>query len=188
MHDRVISERGERLAMTFAAYRQERQVNTYMDSTFSESYDRHVTTVYRVCYSILGNATDAEDAVQSVFVKLLENDRRFTDSEHEKAWLITTARNHCLDMHRNWWRKSVIKQAPSFFTSLKTTSHSNGEMDDYLRKLPAKYRLLLYLYYYEGYKISEIANMLKLNDNTVKTQMRSARKRLKMEVGDDFHE
>jgi len=60
------------------------------------------------------------------------------------------------------------------------------EMMDGISRLPPNHRLLLYLYYYEGYKLLEIAKMLKMNINTVKTRMRDARKRLKLELGDDF--
>lgn len=67
-------------------------------------YHRHVGTVYGVCFALMGNRSDAEDAVQAVFVKLMKDRTPFSDSEHEKAWLITTARNHCRDMHRQWWR------------------------------------------------------------------------------------
>ena len=65
-------------------------------------YHRHVDTVYGVCYSLMGNRSDAEDAVQAVFLKVMKDRTPFSDFEHEKAWLITTARNHCKDMHRQW--------------------------------------------------------------------------------------
>jgi len=52
--------------------------------------------------------------------------------------------------------------------------------------LDLKYRTLLYLYYYEEYKIHEISAMLGLNENTVKTRLRAARKKLKLEMGEDF--
>ncbi|MFR4804075.1 MAG: RNA polymerase sigma factor [Eggerthellaceae bacterium] len=55
-------------------------------------FNRHAATVYRLCYSFLGSAADAEDATQSVFMKLIARPRRFNDAEHEKAWLIVCAR------------------------------------------------------------------------------------------------
>ena len=64
-------------------------------------YRRHVQTVYRVCYSYLGSAADAEDAVQATFMKLVEHPRSFESEEHEKAWLIVAAKNHCLDVLRS---------------------------------------------------------------------------------------
>lgn len=154
-------------------------------SAILDVYDRHVDTVYRVCYSMMGNKQDAEDAAQTVFVKLMENDRPFTSIEHEKAWLILTARNHCRDLHRKWWKKKVVELDPSMLELPGAVTMEGRELEDNLRKLPSTLRLLLYLYYYEGYKVAEIAEMLKLNPNTVKSQMRGARKRLKLQMGDD---
>ena len=60
-------------------------------------YQRHVETVYRVCYLYMKNPQDTEDMVQSTFLKLLQYPGEFSDSEHEKAWLIVTASNLCKD-------------------------------------------------------------------------------------------
>ncbi|GGD81633.1 RNA polymerase sigma factor [Paenibacillus nasutitermitis] len=159
-----------------------------MDSAITAVYDRHINVVYRVCFSLMGNRQDAEDAVQSVFVKLMESGKLFVDTEHEKAWLIVTARNHCRDLLRKWWRKKVVDLDACSLEHADADTVLSRDMEDHLRKLPPTYRLVLYLYYYEGYKVAEIANILKLNINTVKTQMRNARKRLKLELGDDVHE
>ncbi|MFF2885855.1 RNA polymerase sigma factor [Paenibacillus sp. NPDC057967] len=159
-----------------------------VESSILDVYDRHIDTVFRVCYSLMGNKQDAEDAAQSVFVKLMENGRLFANSDHEKAWLIVTARNHCRDMHRKWWKKKVVDIDPSTMELAGLATVETRELEDNLRKLPSTLRLLLYLYYYEGYKVAEIAVMLKLNPNTVKSQMRSGRKRLKLQMGDDRYE
>ncbi|MDF2921538.1 MAG: sigma-70 family polymerase sigma factor [Paenibacillaceae bacterium] len=135
----------------------------------------------------MGSKQDAEDATQSVFMKLMASHKSFADNGHEKAWLITTARNHCRDMHRKWWRRKVVDldsyavmgdQGEAF-------RHIDSDLAGKLRKLPAMHRLILYLHYYEGYKVAEIASMLKLNLNTVKMKMRSARKQLKLEMEED---
>jgi RNA polymerase sigma-70 factor (ECF subfamily) len=151
-------------------------------------YERHVDTVYRVSFALMGNKQDAEDVTQSVFIKLLECGKTFADREHEKAWLITAARNQCRDMHRKWWRRKVIRldQFPNHGENAGAARLA--DLEDKLRKLPPSSRLLLYLYYYEGYKLAEIGTMLNLNLNTVKTRIRTARKRLKLEMGDDVRE
>lgn len=59
-------------------------------------FRRHAKMVYRLCYSFLGNAADAEDATQSVFMKLVNRPRHFNDEEHEKAWLIVCAQEAVL--------------------------------------------------------------------------------------------
>ena len=61
-------------------------------------FRRHAKTVYRLCFSFLGDAADAEDATQCVFMKLIDRPRTFNDAEREKAWLIVCAQNHCRDV------------------------------------------------------------------------------------------
>lgn len=151
-------------------------------------YERHIDTVYRICFSMTGNQQDAEDIAQSVFISLLESHQHFMDNEHEKAWLIVTAKNRCIDLHRKWWRKKVVQFDLTEMEWFGAETFDHSELEDNLRKLPSIHRLLLYLHYYEGYKLAEIAKMLNINVNTVKTKMRSAKKRLRFELGDDFHE
>ena len=63
------------------------------DEEFVEIYNRHVDTVYRVCFSFMKDAADTEDMVQEAFLKLISCKKKFTSKELEKAWLIVTASN-----------------------------------------------------------------------------------------------
>ena len=67
-------------------------------------YERHVDMVYHLCLMLMKNVPDAEDAVQTVFRKVMEYDKPFHDPEHERAWLIVTARNECRNQLKHWWR------------------------------------------------------------------------------------
>ncbi len=69
-------------------------------------YDRHVDTVYRVCYSYMKNRPETEDMVQETFLRLISSGKAFENERHEKAWLIVTASNVCKDNLKKWWRKS----------------------------------------------------------------------------------
>lgn len=147
----------------------------------SDIYRRHVNTVYRVCFVYLKNSSDAEDAVQSTFIKLIEHKKSFQNSEHEKAWLIVTASNHCKDMLRHWWRKTApideTAAAPAAF-----------EIDETLQKvlgLPEKIKAAVYLYYYEGYSTVEIARMLKKSQSTVRGYLHTGREQLRLTLGGD---
>lgn len=164
------------------------QSSECLESHIIEVYERHIDTVYRICFSLMGNKQDAEDATQSVFIQLMESNKSFGDTEHEKAWLIVIARNKCLDLHRKWWRKKVVHYDSNSMDRIGTGNLLHSDLEENLRKLPFTYRLILYLYYYEGYKLAEIAVMLKMNINTLKTKMRNAKKRLKVEMGGDFSE
>ena len=58
-------------------------------------YERHVNTVYRVCFMFMKNRPDTEDMVQNTFIRLMKDKTVFESEEHEKAWLIRTATNLC---------------------------------------------------------------------------------------------
>ena len=74
------------------------------EAAFAQFYARHVDTVYRVCYIRMKNQMDAEDAVQEVFLKAMQQPQLWTDDAHAKAWLIVTASNLCKNALRHWSR------------------------------------------------------------------------------------
>ncbi len=75
------------------------------DEEITKIYERQADTVYRVCFSFMKNASDAEDMTQETFLKLISCKRQFESEEHEKAWLIVTASNTCKDELRRWKRR-----------------------------------------------------------------------------------
>lgn len=154
------------------------------DRELTDLYERHIDTVYRICYTLLRSAPDAEDAAQSVFVKLMETDLSFENPAHERAWLITTAKNHCLDLLKHWWRRKRVD-----LEALPEPAGPDRDEDDGLWEqvlsLPPKYKLPLYLFYYEGYASAEIAQLLGENDNTIRTRLRTGRKKLKSKLEGD---
>ena len=72
-----------------------------------QMYNRHVDTVYRVCFMFMKNGPDTEDMVQNTFIRLMKDKTVFQSTEHEKAWLIRTATNLCKDHLKHWWTKTV---------------------------------------------------------------------------------
>lgn len=140
-----------------------------------EVFNRQFERVYRVAMIYTKNAADAEDAAQSVFLKLIEKKIEFSDENHEKAWFITATRNHCKDMLRSFWRKEVdlgeIPEQPD--ESFDNTALS------VMMNLPPKYREVLYMYYYEGYSVREISGILHRKESTVQTQLAAGREKLK---------
>ncbi len=153
------------------------------DKGLAELYQRHVDLVYRLCYIYLKNPVDAEDAVQSVFVKLIKSQMVFNSHEHEKAWLTVTARNHCKDILKSWWktRRVALDALPE--VSSWNGAKPSGEVLAKLLSLPEKYKTVLYLYYFEGYAVKEIAEMLGHKESTIQTQLSRARNRLKVDLG-----
>jgi RNA polymerase sigma-70 factor (ECF subfamily) len=152
---------------------------------FVGCYQRHVNTVYRVCYTFLRNAADAEDAVQSVFVKLLAKPQDFASEEHEKAWLISVASNHCKDILKSGWSKR---------TDLKNVDEpaapdeASDETLAVVMSLPQPQRTCVYLYYYEGYNAAEIAGLIGRAHSTVRSYLSEARASLRKQLGGGFDE
>lgn len=154
------------------------------DREWEKLYRRHVDTVYRLCYMYLRNAADAEDAVQSVFLKLLGRGISFSDREHAKAWLIVATRNHCKDILKSWWRTRRVRLDALPDPIERANRETATDVLDKLLALPEKYKTVLYLYYYEDYAVKEIAAMLERKESTVQTQLATGRKRLKYDLGE----
>lgn len=151
-----------------------------------EIYERHVGTVYRICFSYMKNKTDTEDAVQNTFVKLINNNKKFQNEEHERAWLIVTATNLCKDYFRHWWQKREPIEAYE-----NIIDHSSIEVDETLEaviSLPDKYKTVIYLYYYEGYSSAEIAGLLHRPKSTIRNYLHEGREILKRKLGGEFDE
>ncbi|MCU6712113.1 sigma-70 family RNA polymerase sigma factor [Paenibacillus sp. J5C_2022] len=153
----------------------------------TQIYQRHADTVYKVCFMMLRNVVDAEEATQTVFLKLMQSDKAFRDSEHEKAWLIVTARNHCKNMLKNWWRRLRVAWEESDQKQLADEIKHDEVIDEVL-SLPEKYRLPIYLFYYEGYSTKEIADLLSTKEATIRTRLHTGRKLLKLQIGGERHE
>ena len=143
-------------------------------------------TVYRLCYSFLGSASDAEDATQSVFMKLVDRPRTFEGEEQEKAWLIVTASNHCRDVLKSAARTRVVTLDSEDVREPSVEDHVDDTLSVVL-KLPEKYRDVVYLHYYEGYKTDEIARMLEVPPSTVRNRLRDARGLLREALGGGEH-
>ena len=157
-----------------------------MDDTLDieQIFRRHVQTVYRVCYSFMGSAADAEDATQATFMRPIDHPRSFESVEHEKAWLIVCASNLCKDILKSAGRSRVTEMPEREPADPRQADPLDTTLDAVLR-LPDKYKDVVYLHYYEGYKTAEIAEMLGENPSTVRNRLRDARTLLRQALGGD---
>ena len=140
-------------------------------------YRRHVAMVYQICLVLLKNVPDAEDASQNVFRKVMEYQKPFQSPDHERAWLITAARNECKNQLKHWWRTRRADE--SVLNTLTWEQPEDGELWEYILSLPEKERMVIYLYYYQGYSTLEMAEILEKNPSTVRTWLVQARWKLK---------
>lgn len=146
---------------------------------FREFYDRQVKRVYRLAMVLMGNISDAEDVTQTVFLKAWEKKPDFRDADHEIAWILTTTRNQCKDIHKSFYRRkrADLENAPEPQVTLETQMDS--EIWEALQSLTEKYRMVLYLYYYEGYSVRELSVILRRRESTLQTQLATGRKQMK---------
>ena len=127
----------------------------------------------RAAYAVLHSTSDAQDAVQDAFLILLKKQPTFRDASHEKAWLLRVTINIA---------KNEAKRKRRFADELpqETAAPESGEdVLSFVLQLPEPYRIVIHLYYYEGYSIQEIARLLHLPAATVGTRLARGRKQLK---------
>ncbi|MBQ7801138.1 MAG: RNA polymerase sigma factor [Oscillospiraceae bacterium] len=150
----------------------------------TEVYDRHVDTVYRICFSFMKNTADTEDMVQETFLRLLSAGKKFQSVEHEKAWLIVTASNLCKDALKKWWRMN--ESIEDYAGELQAPPFRIDSTLDAILELPEDQKTVVYMYYYEGYSTKEIASAMRCPPATVRSRLSRARQQLKSKLGGDF--
>lgn len=145
------------------------------EKDIEETVDTYADSIYRLCFLMLKNKPDAEDAVQDVIIRYIESKKQFESEEHKKAWLLTVANNRCRDMlrlrirHRN-------EELPEL--AAYTQSEEDTGILSALMSLPEKYRAVLILYYVEQYKVREIAGMLGKGESAIKMRLKKGRELL----------
>lgn len=150
-------------------------------TNFEELYEKYANDVLRVSYFYLGDRQRAEDVCQDVFVRLMTNAPDLQEGR-EKAWLLKVALNRCRDFWRGGWIKRVVLGSPTFEMIPAPDEHEKREDEEAMmaaiHELPASFREAIMLYYYQGYGISEISEMLELPEGTISSRLSRGRKKL----------
>lgn len=137
-----------------------------------ELFRRYRDDVYRLAVSYTRSKQEAEDVCQTVFMKLLES--KVTPGK-ERAWLMQVTVNQCRSLLRSsWWKHTV----PLDETIPAPDTESSG-IRQAVMALKPKYRVVLYLHYYEQYTTAEIAKMLHITPSAVTTRLDRARQQLR---------
>ena len=130
----------------------------------------------------LKNHADTEDIFQTVFLKYALYPGAFESDAHEKAWIIRVTVNACRDLLKSFFRSRTVSLDD---VGEIACTDEHREVLEAVLALPAKYRDVVYLFYYEQYTASEIAALLRRNENTVYTQLKRAKALLRESLGDD---
>lgn len=155
---------------TLKRLRSEEEV-VYVIETYSN-------TIFKVALTHTQNRATAEDIVQSTFMKFMECEIDFESEEHIKAWLLKVSINESKMFHRLFWNRMRIPLEDVYSFELEEQHDVFYEV----MKLPSKFRLVIHLYYYEGYSIKDISGILYQKENTIASWLHRARKRLKEDL------
>ena len=136
--------------------------------------------ILRISYNYLQHTFDAEDICQTVLLKFISCDLSFDTNEHEKAWLIRTTINACHDLRKNAYsRKTVGLDA---VTGKESPKAPDSDLLEEIKKLPVNYRMSIYLYYYEGYSVKEIAKIMDKSKFAVSQYLSRGRRELRKKL------
>ena len=156
-----------------------------MNPEFDDIYEKYKNNIYHLALSYTKNQYDAEDIVQNVFIKLHKNLAKLLNEAHIKNWLIKVTINDCKTYILSSWCKKVRLFQDQEEENI-TFTYQNDELLSTIFELPKKDRLIIHLYYYEGYSIQEIGKLLKIKKNAVKQRVRRAREKLKHILKEDM--
>lgn len=150
----------------------------------AEIYDKYKNTVYRTAFAYCRNTADAEDITQEVFIKHFQRDKEFSDEQAEKAWLIRVTANRCKDLFKSFRYKNCT--VPLDEVNLIYETPEESVVYHAVMELPAKYRLVIHLYYYEEYSVNEIGGIIGKSETAVQTQLYRARNLLRKALGKEL--
>lgn len=146
-----------------------------------ELVTKHENTLFRASLAILGDAQEAEDAVQDTFLRYLEKRPELRDSDHEKAWLLKVAANRCKSVLRMRKRHPAVELLDVY----PAPDTDCRELMEAILALPANQRAAVHLHYYEGYTSEEIGAILGQRPGTVRSHLSRARDSLRRYLSDD---
>jgi len=152
--------------------------------TFEYIVQTHSPTLLRTAFLYLKSTAEAEDVVQEVFIKYWQKNPHFRNEAARKAWLYKATVNLCKDHLKSFWRtkRVELKEDISYLPS------EEHELLQSLMQLDEKYRIPLHLYYYEGYSIKEISEILRMRSSTVGSRLHRGKEQLRIMLGGTFDE
>lgn len=145
-----------------------------------ELVTQYENTLFRAALAILGDAQEAEDAVQDTFLRYLEKRPELKDETHEKAWLLRVTANSCKSVLRSRKRHPAVELLDVY----PAPDQDSRELVEAVLELPANQRAAIHLFYYEGYSTKEIAHILGQRPGTVRSHLSRAREALRRHLED----
>jgi len=185
VHERIVGELRSRASASITdAELLNRFVDLGDESAFATVVERHAPIVFGLCRRRLGNAADAEDAFQAVFLALARNVRTIRKRASLGAWLYGAAHRVCLTIHREQSRARRDKRASANAQSHDPLAELSARefmsvIDHELTRLPELLRLPVEMCLVDGLTIEEVASRLNWSSVCVKGRLQRGRERLR---------
>lgn len=154
-----------------------------LENLFAEETIRQQENYYRLAYSYAKNPEDALDIVQESIYKALSSLDSLEDPRVMKTWFYRILVNTSLDFLRKQ-KKVCVMDEELLESHIPDEEHPYPDIDlrNALTELPPMYRSIIILRYFEDLKIEEVATILNVNTNTIKTRLYTALKKLRLEM------
>lgn len=152
----------------------------------SDLLDKYGDMVLRIAYTYLKNRADAEDIVQDVFLRIIDKKPSFNDENHEKSWLIRVTINMCKNKVNMFWNKNKCSIDDVQEFAVNDKYNTDTSVFQAVIALGEKYRVVVYMYYYEGYSTPEIAKVIGKSETTIRSLLHRARNKLKDMLKEDY--
>lgn len=143
---------------------------------FTELMQMYMQTMYKVARSMLRSDEDVADAVQDTILCCWEKIRQLREGKYFKTWMTRILINKCNDILRAKQRYVSEEGMPE--PAAFDRHFDNIEWNEALKTLDEKYRLVIMLYYVEGFKTSEIGQLLDIPESTVRTRLSRGREKI----------
>lgn len=156
---------------------------------FAELVNTYQNAVYNLCYRMLGERTEAEDAAQEAFIRAYMNLQRYDPARSFKTWVLSIASNHCIDRLRRrrlQWLSLDEPLPPNIMLSSDEPDPEEATIRDQrsqaiqalLNELSTEYRSAVVLRYWYDYSYAEIADILDTTESAIKSRLFRARQAL----------
>ena len=159
------------------------QPDTIISLSAAEVFHRYADMVYRLAFSRTKNRADADDLLQEVFLRYIKSGAEFSEEEHRKAWLIRVTLNCSINHMTSAWKRRIVPFEKQHKAIQTAGTGTQTDVWHAVMQLPAKYRTVIHLFYYESYSITEIAQLCEIPEATIKTHLHRAREKLRKIIG-----
>ena len=162
--------------------------NSSRTKDLEDAVERYKRLVYGIAVNELNSRTDADDVFQEVFLLYFRKapEEGFDSEQGRRSWLVKTTLNFCRRFNFSVWNTRVEKKDPEELAEEIFEDETESSIFTAVKELPDKYRIPVYLYYFENMPVSDIAQTLSLKESTVQSRLLRARKKLKKHMEGEF--